>query len=92
MIGKCGHPCPNNKKACNAVSFEACLINTSYKMCKCNMEKEYKDLLFFMGLGEGEEFVLKASNSNGVIFAIGNTERKIAINRSEAKKLFAYKI
>ncbi len=59
-------------------------------MCKCNMEKEYKDLLLSMGLGEGGEFVLKTSNTNGVIFTINNMKNKIAINKSEAKKLFAY--
>ena len=58
-------------------------------MHTCALEKEQRDLLFFMGFGEGDSFTVLTSSKTGSIVSPQGINTRLALSPSYTSRMYA---
>jgi hypothetical protein len=73
----------------NTCSIDKCELKKEYIMHTCALEKEQRDLLFFMGFGEGDSFTVLTSSKTGSIVSPQGINTRLALSPRHTSRMYA---
>jgi len=73
----------------NTCTLDQCELKKEYIMHTCALEKEQRDLLYFMGFREGDRFTVLASSKTGSIVSPQGINTRLALSPRHTSKLYA---
>ncbi len=71
------------------ISINNCQEGKTYTLCVCDMEKDERDLLYFMGLGVGEQFEVIKTYRCYTIIRVKNMLSKLGLSKTHTSKMYA---
>jgi len=72
-----------------SISIDKCELKKEYIMHTCALEKEQRDLLFFMGFREGDTFTVIATSKTGTIVSPQGINTRLALSPRQTSKMYA---
>jgi Fe2+ transport system protein FeoA len=73
----------------NTCTLDQCELKKEYIMHTCALEKEQRDLLFFMGFREGDRFTVLATSKTGSIVSPQGINTRLALSPRHTSKMYA---
>ena len=70
-------------------TIDKCEPKKEYIMHTCALDKEQRDLLFFMGFGEGDSFTVLATSKTGTIVSPQGINTRLALSPRHTSKMYA---
>jgi uncharacterized Rossmann fold enzyme len=73
----------------NTCTIDKCELKKEYVLYTCALEKEQRDLLFFMGFREGDRFTVLATSKTGSIVSPHGINTKLALSPLYTSRMYA---
>jgi len=73
----------------NTCTIDKCELKKEYTMHTCALEKEQRDLLYFMGFREGDSFTVLATSKTGSIVSPQGISTKLALSPRQTSRMYA---
>ena len=70
-------------------SINNCQKGKTYTLCVCDLEKDQRDLLYFMGLGVGEQFEVIKTDRYYTTVRPKNMSTKLGLSKRHTSKMYA---
>ncbi len=70
-------------------SINNCQKGKTYTLCVCDLEKDQRDLLYFMGLGVGEQFEVIKKDRCYIIVRPIHMSSKLGLSKIHTSKMYA---